>query len=311
MEVINNGYASKKRNEKNKKMNEAKKSLPSTNINWYPGHMAKTRRLIKENINMVDIIYEVVDARIPFSSKIKDVDDLIKDKPKIMIMTKTDLCDINKTSMCAKMYEKEGYKVVMVDLINNKGLSDIYSATSLLLKSLDDKREAKGLKKRAYRALIIGIPNVGKSTLINRLVGKKATITGDKPGVTKKLSWIRINKDLELLDSPGILWPKIDDENQAYNLASFSAIKEEILPLGKVACYILDTMDKKYPDNLFNRYGNINYDNDDVILAYETIGKKRGCIVSGGDIDYDKVSSIIIKDLREGKLGKVTFDEVN
>lgn len=296
---------------KNKKMNADTKSLPSTNINWYPGHMAKTRRLIKENINMVDIIYEVVDARIPFSSKIKDVDDLIKDKPKIMIMTKTDLCDINKTSMCAKMYEKEGYKVVMVDLINNKGLSDIYSATSLLLKSLDDKREAKGLKKRAYRALIIGIPNVGKSTLINRLVGKKATITGDKPGVTKKLSWIRINKDLELLDSPGILWPKIDDENQAYNLASFSAIKEEILPLGKVACYILDTMDKKYPDNLFNRYGNINYDNDDVILAYETIGKKRGCIVSGGDIDYDKVSSIIIKDLREGKLGKVTFDEVN
>ena len=295
---------------KNKKMNEDTKSLPSTNINWYPGHMAKTRRLIKENINMVDIIYEVVDARIPFSSKIKDVDDLIKDKPKIIIMTKTDLCDINKTNMCAKMYEKEGYKVVMVDLINNKGLSDIYSTTSLLLKNLDDKREAKGLKKRAYRALIIGIPNVGKSTLINRLVGKKATITGDKPGVTKKLSWIRINKDLELLDSPGILWPKIDDENQAYNLASFSAIKEEILPLGKVACYILDTMDKKYPDNLFNRYGNINYDNDDVILAYETIGKKRGCIVSGGDIDYDKVSSIIIKDLREGKLGKVTFDEV-
>ena len=302
---------SKREMRKNKKMNADTKSLPSTNINWYPGHMAKTRRFIKENINMVDIIYEVVDARIPFSSKIKDVDDLIKDKPKIMIMTKTDLCDINKTSMCAKMYEKEGFKVVMVDLINNKGLSDIYSATSLLLKSLDDKREAKGLKKRAYRALIIGIPNVGKSTLINRLVGKKATITGDKPGVTKKLSWIRINKDLELLDSPGILWPKIDDENQAYNLASFSAIKEEILPLGKVACYILDTMDKKYPDNLFNRYGNINYDNDDVILAYETIGKKRGCIVSGGDIDYDKVSSIIIKDLREGKLGKVTFDEVN
>lgn len=281
-----------------------------TNINWYPGHMAKTRRLIKENINMVDIIYEVVDARIPFSSKIKDIDDLIKDKPKIMIMTKMDLCDINKTNMCAKVYEKNGYKVVMTDLINNKGISDIYSATNLLLRNLNDKRESKGLKKRAYRALIIGIPNVGKSTLINRLVGKKAAITGDKPGVTKKLSWIRLNKDLELLDSPGILWPKIDNEVQAYNLASFSAIKEEILPLGKVACYILDVMNKKYPKNLFDRYGNINYDSNDVILAYDVIGKKRGCIISGGNINYDKVSSIIIKDLREGKLGKITFDEV-
>ena len=254
-----------------KKNNDSQKSFSKVPISWYPGHMAKTKREIIEKLNLIDVVYEVIDARMPLSSKIVDID----------------------------------------DLINNKGLSDIYSATSFLLKSLDDKREAKGLKKRAYRALIIGIPNVGKSTLINRLVGKKATITGDKPGVTKKLSWIRINKDLELLDSPGILWPKIDDENQAYNLASFSAIKEEILPLGKVACYILDTMNKKYPDNLFNRYGNINYDNDDVILAYETIGKKRGCIVSGGDIDYDKVSSIIIKDLREGKLGKVTFDEVN
>lgn len=295
---------------KNKKMDENTKSLPSTSINWYPGHMAKTRRLIKENINMVDVIYEVVDARIPFSSRIKDIDDLISNKPRIIIMTKTDLCDMNKTSKCAKVYENMGFKVVMVDLINNKGISDIYNTTSILLKDLDDKREAKGLKKRAYRALIVGIPNVGKSTLINRLVGKKATITGDKPGVTKKLSWIRINKDLELLDSPGILWPKIDDKAQSFNLASFSAIKEEILPLGKVACYILDYMDKNYKDNLIERYGNINYDEDDVIEAYEAIGRKRGCLVSGGDIDYDKVSSIIIKDLREGKLGKVTFDEV-
>ncbi len=292
-----------------KKKDDSPKSFPSAGINWYPGHMAKTRRLIKENINMVDVIYEVVDARIPFSSRIKDIDDLISNKPRIIIMTKTDLCDMNKTSKCAKAYEKMGFKVVMVDLINNKGISDIYNVTSILLKDLDDKRESKGLKKRAYRALIVGIPNVGKSTLINRLVGKKATITGDKPGVTKKLSWIRINKDLELLDSPGILWPKIDDKAQSFNLASFSAIKEEILPLGKVACYILDYMDKNYKDNLTERYGNINYDEDDVIEAYETIGRKRGCLVSGGDIDYDKVSSIIIKDLREGKLGKVTFDE--
>lgn len=282
----------------------------NTTINWYPGHMAKTRRLIKENINMIDIVYEVVDARIPFSSKIKDIDDLIKNKPKIMIMTKSDLCDENKTRTCAKEYEKQGYKVIMVDLINNKGINRIYDITDELLQELNKKREEKGLKKRAYRTLIVGIPNVGKSTLINRLVGKKAAITGDKPGVTKKLSWIRINKDLELLDSPGILWPKLDNEKQSYNLASFSAIKEEILPIGKVACYILDTMFNKYQNNLFDRYGIDYFDIDDVIPAYELIGKKRGCLVSGGEIDYDKVSNLIIRDLREGKLGKVTFDEV-
>ena len=286
-------------------MNENK-----TNINWYPGHMAKTRRQIKENINMVDIIYEVVDSRIPISSKIKDLDDLIGNKPKIMIMTKTDLCDIQKTKLIASNYESLGYKVILVDLINNKGIDEILEITHELLFELNKKREEKGLKKRAYRALIVGIPNVGKSTLINRLVGKKATITGDKPGVTKKISWIRINKEIELLDSPGILWPKLDNQTQAYNLASFSAIKEEILPIGKVACYILNTLNLKYKNNLIDRYDLKEYDNEDVISSYDIIGKKRGCIVTGGMIDYDKVSNVIIKDLREGRLGKVTFDEV-
>lgn len=282
----------------------------NVNINWYPGHMAKTRRLIKENINLVDVVYEVVDSRIPISSKIKDIDDLINNKPKIMIMTKTDLCDINKTKKIASYYESIGYKVIMVDLINNKGIDKIINVTEDILKPLNDKRIKKGLKPRNYRALIIGIPNVGKSTLINRLVGKKAAITGDKPGVTKKLSWIRINKDIELLDTPGILWPKIDDRTQGYNLASFSAIKEEILPIGKIACYILKTMYNNYPKELEDRYGVTTFDIDDVIPTYELIGKKRGCIISGGEVDYDKVSNLIIKDLKEGKLGKITFDEV-
>ena len=287
-------------------MNENK-----TNINWYPGHMAKTRRQIKENINMVDIVYEVVDARIPISSKIKDIDELIGDKPRIIIMTKYDLCDEVKTGKIKSYYESVGYKVVMADLINNKGINKIYDYTNELLKDLNVKREAKGLKPRAYRTLIIGIPNVGKSTLINRLVGKKAAVVGNKPGVTKSLSWIRINKDIELLDSPGILWPKIDDEVQGYNLASFSAIKEEILPIGKVACYILDTLYNNYKDYLVNRYGIDYFNIDDVIPAYEVIGRKRGAIVSGGEVDFDKVSSIIIKDLRDGLIGKVTFDEVD
>ena len=281
-------------------------------INWYPGHMAKAKRLIKENVDKVDIIYEIIDSRIPLSSKIKDrdIDKLISTKPRILIMTKSDLCDLNKTNQWIKYYEDMGYKVVLVDLINNKGLNKILDVTNLLLKELDKKREEKGLRKRSYRALIIGIPNVGKSTLINRLVGKKAAITGDRPGVTKSLSWIRINDNIDLLDSPGILWPKLDNETEAYNLASFSAIKEEILPIGKVACYILDTLYKKYENNLKEGYGINSFDIDDVIPTYELIGKKRGCLIKGGEVDYDKVSSIIINDLREGRLGRVTFDEV-
>ena len=292
-------------------MNE-NKGVNKNGINWYPGHMAKTKRLINENIDKVDIIYEVIDARIPLSSKIKDsdIENLINKKPRILIMTKSDLCDLSKTNLWVKYYENVGYKVVLVDLINNKGVSKILDVTNLLLKDIDEKREAKGLNKRCYRALIIGIPNVGKSTLINRLVGKKAAVTGNKPGVTKSLSWIRINNNVDLLDSPGILWPKLENEEESYNLASFSAIKEEILPKGKVACYILDTMYKKYKDNLKERYGIDEFDIDDVIPTYDIIGKKRGCLIKGGEVDYDKVSNLIINDLKEGRLGKVTFDEV-
>ena len=294
-------------------MNENKsKGVNKIGINWYPGHMAKTKRLIKENIDKVDIIYEVIDARIPLSSKIKDkdIESLINRKPRILIMTKSDLCDLSKTNLWVGYYEDMGYKVVLVDLINNKGVSKILDVTNLLLKDIDEKREAKGLNKRRYRALIIGIPNVGKSTLINRLVGKKAAVTGNKPGVTKSLSWIKINNNVDLLDSPGILWPKLENEEESYNLASFSAIKEEVLPKGKVACYILDTMYKKYKDNLKERYGIDEFDVDDVIPTYDIIGKKRGCLIRGGEVDYDKVSNLIINDLKEGRLGKVTFDEV-
>ena len=308
--MAKNMYQKREERKQNRLNNDEQGGFKKTVINWYPGHMAKARRQIKESISMVDIIYEVVDARIPISSKIKDIDDLISNKPKIMIMTKTDLCDVNKTKKIKSMYENKGYKVVMVDLLNIKGINDVVLATNDMLKELNDKRLSKGLKSRAYRALIIGIPNVGKSTLINRLVGKKATITGDKPGVTKKLSWIRINQDLELLDSPGILWPKLDNNVVAYNLASFSAIKDEILPSGKVAVYILDYLNKNYKELLESRYGKIDFNMEDVIPAYDAIGKRRGCLISGGEVDYDKVSNLIIKDLRDGYIGNVTFDEV-
>ena len=280
-----------------------------TNINFFPGHMAKTRREIGEKLKLIDIVYEVVDARIPNSSRIVDIDDLIKDKPKVIIMTKKDLCDMDKTNKWISRYEKQGYKVFLVDLINDKSLGKLFDLTDELLIGLNDIRTEKGLLERKYRVLIMGVPNVGKSTLINKITGKKATSVGDKPGVTKSISWIRINDKLELMDTPGILWPKIEDQTVAYNLATFSSIKDEILPIDEVACYILKYMYENYPDRLINRYGLDYLDEDDYTDAYELIGRKRGCLVRGNEVDYNKVSNIIIKDLREGYLGKVTFDE--
>lgn len=275
-------------------------------INWYPGHMAKTKREIKEKLDLIDIVFEVIDARIPKSSKNIDVDDLIKNKPRILIMTKIDLCDISKTSKWVSYYRELGYKVITLDLINNPSLSEILNETNKISKEINQKRNEKGLKPRRVRALILGIPNVGKSTLINRLVGKKATNVGNKPGVTKQLEWIRINNDIELLDTPGILWPRFDNQEVALNLAAMTAIKEEILDTEEVATYIINRMLKLYPNNLKNRY-NIT-DTQDIVTILEGIGKKIGAI-RNQETDYEKVYTIILKDLREGYLGKVTFDE--
>lgn len=280
-----------------------------TKINFFPGHMNKARREIEEKIKLIDIVYEVVDARMPASSRIKDIDDLIKNKPKIMIMTKRDLCDIEKTNKWISYYESLGYKVFLTDLVNDKNVNKLFSITDEVLSELNAKRIEKGMEVRKYRALIMGVPNVGKSTLINKITGKKAVNVGNKPGVTKDISWIRINDKLDLMDTPGILWPKIDDQKQAYTLACFSSIKDEILPIDEVACYILKYMFDNYPNSLIDRYGLDYLDEEDYTDAYELIGRKRGCLVKGNEVDYNKVSNIIIKDLRDGYLGKVTFDE--
>lgn len=277
----------------------------STNINWYPGHMAKTKREISEKLSLIDVVFEVIDARIPMSSKNKDIDALIKDKPKVLIMTKIDLCDMDKTNKWKSYYESNGYQVIMVDLLNNKNVNEIFNKINPIINALNEKRKSKGLKERKIRALVLGIPNVGKSTLINRLVGKKATNVGNKPGVTKNLQWIRVNDKLELLDTPGILWPRLDNNEVAHNLASMTAIKEEVLDLEDISIYIINTMFKYYPDNIKTRYNIDN--NNDVVETLDLIGKKIGAI-KNNEVDYDKVYDRILKDLREGYLGKVTFD---
>lgn len=278
------------------------------NINWYPGHMAKAKRLMKEKMPLIDIIFEVIDARIPYSSKIKDIDSIIKNKERILIMTKIDLCDMNETKKWIKYYEEAGYKVIPMDLISGKNISDVISGSVDSLKIMNEKRIARGMKIRNVRAMIIGIPNVGKSTLINRLVGKRATNIGNKPGVTKGLDWIRINKDIELLDTPGILWPKLEEEEVAFNLASMTAIKEEILPSDEVAAHILKKLSHHYPLKLKERYGVEHFDIDNIAPTYEQIGRKFGLLIKGGEVDDDKVSSLVIKDIKEGYLKGITFD---
>lgn len=276
-------------------------------INWYPGHMAKTKRQIKENIDLIDIVYEVIDARIPKSSKNKDIDFMIKNKPRILIMTKYDLCDEEHTKKWKEYYEKEGYKVVLVDLLTKPNLQKVFDETTKILQELNEKRKAKGLKERKARAIILGIPNVGKSTLINRLVGKKATNVGNKPGITKQLEWIRINNQIELLDTPGILWPRLDNAEIALNLASMTAIKEEILDLEEVSIYIINTMLKLYPKQIKERYNIENV--EDIVELLDKIGKKIGAI-RNHETDYEKVYTTVLKDLREGYLGRVTFDRL-
>ena len=275
-----------------------------TNINWFPGHMAKAKREIKEKIDLIDIVFEVIDARIPKSSKNNDIEDIIKNKPRILIMTKSDLCDKNITLEWKKYYESKGYKVVLLDLLHDN-VNEIFSIVNELMESINSKRINKGLKPRRVRSLVLGIPNVGKSTLINRLVGKKAVNVGNKPGITKNLEWIRINDKLELLDTPGILWPKFNDSTIAYNLASMTAIKEEILDIEDISIYIIKTMFKLYPDNIISRYG-VNND-EDIVNILDGIGKKIGA-VRNGEVDYDRVFTKVLRDLRDGYLGKITFD---
>ncbi len=298
----------KRKMRQEKKNNGSQESFSKVPISWYPGHMAKTKREIKEKIDLIDIVFEVVDARIPYSSKNKEIEEMTKGKPRVIVMTKIDLCDSGKTNKWIKYYEDKDYIVIPIDLINNPNTKIIFDKIKPLVDEINNKRKSKGLKERKARILIMGVPNVGKSTLINRLVGRKATNVGNRPGVTKNLEWIRINDKVELLDTPGILWPKLDEEEVAYNLASMTAIKEEVLDSEDIAIYIIKKLLSDYPDNIINRYSLTKI--EDIVDILDEIGKKIGAF-RNSETDYDRVYKRVIKDLQDGYLGKITFDNIN
>ena len=275
-----------------------------TNINWYPGHMAKTKRLIIDEIKNIDIVYEVIDARIPYSSKIKDINNIIKNKQRILIMTKKDLCDINMTNKWVKYYEEKGYNVILVDLKENKDYKKIIDLTHQITKNIQTKRQEKGLNNKEIRALVIGIPNVGKSTLINKITGKKIVNVENRPGVTKNLNYLKTDVGITLLDTPGILWPKLDEEKVALNIAATGGIKQEILNMDEISSYILNFLATYYPEILKEKY---NINSSDIMEMYEIIGKNIGAF-KNNEILYDKVSLKVYNDLVGEKIKGVTLD---
>ncbi len=282
--------------------------------------MLKTKKQIIEDIKLIDIVIELLDARIPISSKNPDIQKIIQNKKRIIVLNKSDLAEDFETKKWVEYYKKNNILAIIADANLGKGIKEILNKVEFIMQEDMEKAAAKGRVKRNIRIMILGIPNVGKSSLINRLCNKKTTVVGNRPGVTKQKQWVRIANNIELLDTPGVLWPKFEDETVALNLSYTGSIKDEVLQTIEIAFSLLTFLYKNYKKNLMERYKiteeeilNINSEdeNDEVYSLLKLIGRKRGVVISGGEVDEDKTASIILNDFRSGKLGKITLEKVN
>ena len=278
------------------------------NIQWFPGHMAKAKREISQMMKLVDIVIELKDARIPYSSTNPMINEIINNKPRLILLNKSEMADKNITKLWIDYYKKNNIIALDIDSISGYNIKNIIPYAKLVLADEFKRREAKGIKKTSIRAMILGIPNVGKSTLINKLAKRKAVNVGDKPGVTKTQSWIRVSTELELLDTPGILWPKFEDPNVGLKLAMCGSIKDDILDLNDLAVKSLDYIKDNYPNNLMTRY-NIEDLSIDSYKLLEVIAVKRGCILKGGIPDLERVDRLIMNELRDLKIGRMSYEK--
>lgn len=281
------------------------------NFQWYPGHMTKAKRMMQEDIKLIDVVIELVDARIPFSSKNPDIDEIAKNKSRIILLNKFDLADEKNTLQWKEWFEKQGFFVAFVNSKNGRGVKEVHNVIQEACKEKIERDRKRGIINRPVRAMIVGIPNVGKSTFINSFAGKACAKTGNRPGVTKGKQWIRLNKNVELLDTPGILWPKFDDQAVGLRLAFIGSIKDEILNVTELALELIDFLQSHYAGKLAERYG--IEEKEDKVKVLEEIADVRACRLKGNELDYEKAANLILDDFRNGKLGRITleFPEMN
>ncbi|MGN0511399.1 MAG: ribosome biogenesis GTPase YlqF [Lachnospiraceae bacterium] len=276
------------------------------NVQWYPGHMTKAKRMMQEDIKLIDLIIELVDARVPLSSRNPDIDELGKNKARLILLNKSDLADERQNAAWESYFLEKGFFVVKINSKSGAGVKAVHGAIQEACKEKIERDRRRGIKNRPVRCMVVGIPNVGKSTFINTFAGKACAKTGNKPGVTKGKQWIRLKKGVELLDTPGILWPKFEDQNVGIRLALIGSIKDEILNIDELSLVLIEYLVHHYAGILTQRYEIV--EEGKPVEMLEAIAKNRNCLLKGGDLDYSKAAALLIEDFRSGKLGKITLE---